>query len=346
MTVDSGLDTSGFCAFDSDPSILDFTQDMSLPTLDQLSPSAICFDQPTISPGTLDMVWQPREVQIYWESIPIAVALSSRLQYTIDLVKGAPKRMVDELETPWCHPLLYRDETPRSMQGKLFTALMLILPALSFRRGNVDCPTINECLFNAFLDAVASCALYTAKNPRNSYVILHSIGSRFQEVLAGPSPTRPIEILARVHALMLYVIMFIFDGDHHGRAAADAAIPVLESAAMDLTDLFGHTSSIADSESMLRSLTPDSLPLHPLGPAREYWKNWIRQESARRTFLMVFFILQLYRMLKGETVNQCDHRLLRVHYWTISSHLWRATDAYEFALAWREKKHFIVTRAR
>ena len=48
----------------------------------------------------------------------VAVAVEMRLAYGIEQIKAAPKMMVLESQTSWCHPLLYRKGMPRSMQGK------------------------------------------------------------------------------------------------------------------------------------------------------------------------------------------------------------------------------------
>lgn len=45
--------------------------------------------------------------------------LESKLSYAIDRIKAAPRTMLLETETPWCHPLLYREQMPRVMQGEL-----------------------------------------------------------------------------------------------------------------------------------------------------------------------------------------------------------------------------------
>jgi hypothetical protein len=195
-------------------------------------------------------------------------------------------------------------------------------------------------------DAIASCALYLAKNERNSFVILHSITTRVKDLMASPSLPRPIEALARVQSLLLYIIMLIFDGDVRARAAAEAAVPALESAAIGLVGLFGHNPLTSDPGGGKKPAPPESLPLYPIGPAREFWQTWVLQESARRTYMVVFYIWQLYLLLRGDAPRKCDQRLYMCHFWTVSAYLWRAGDAFDFAVAWRERKHFIVNNAR
>jgi hypothetical protein len=48
----------------------------------------------------------------------VSAHILNRLQWAVDEIKEAPKKMVLENQTPWCHPLLYKDAMPRSMQGE------------------------------------------------------------------------------------------------------------------------------------------------------------------------------------------------------------------------------------
>lgn len=43
--------------------------------------------------------------------------MSSRLRITMDVLQHAHRTMVLENQTPWCHPLLYKNGMPRVMQG-------------------------------------------------------------------------------------------------------------------------------------------------------------------------------------------------------------------------------------
>lgn len=49
----------------------------------------------------------------------VALAVATRLQYSIDELVKAPKTMIKENQTPWCHHRLYENDMPRSMQGLL-----------------------------------------------------------------------------------------------------------------------------------------------------------------------------------------------------------------------------------
>lgn len=186
-------------------------------------------------------------------------------------------------------------------------------------------------------DAQAACALYLAKNDLNAPVIMRSIESYCHDLLSSPCPTSAFENLAYAHALLLYQIIRLFDGDIMARTSANKAIANLEHSALCL---LSHVSF----EDPLFS-TPD-LPLDPVGPTKLFWKEWVFQESARRTVLFIFFFLQTYRMGSGGALIPCDGKMGLVHSWTVSAYLWRAETPVEFAKAWKEKNHFVVANAQ
>lgn len=46
-------------------------------------------------------------------------AAVSRVEFAFKQLQDAPRMMVLENQTAWCHPLLYRNKMPKSMQGTL-----------------------------------------------------------------------------------------------------------------------------------------------------------------------------------------------------------------------------------
>jgi hypothetical protein len=165
---------------------------------------------------------------------------------------------------------------------------------------------------------------------------MRSIESYCEELLSSSPPATAFETLAYAHALLLYQIIRLFDGDIVSRASADECIPALEDAALSLLTHVNFEEPLFPA--------PD-LPLDPIGPTKVFWKTWIFQESARRTMLFVFFFLQAYRMVSGGTLYPCDGKMGLVHSWTLSAHLWQARTPTEFAKAWRNRNHFVVTNA-
>ncbi|KAG8671407.1 hypothetical protein FPOAC1_004654 [Fusarium poae] len=242
----------------------------------------------------------------------------NRLQWAVDEIKRAPEKMVLENQTPWSHPLLYKDGMPRSLQGNRSELLYMLFT-----------------LANCRLDAHSSCALYMAKNRVNSPIIFRSIESRVNDLLATPAPITPSECLAHTQALILYQIIRLYDGDIGARASAELIIPAIEASAISL---FSYAQFDIDA-------TVITLPTYPVAPTKAFWQDWILQESLRRTLLFSFYFVQAYRIMAGCKILQCDGRLGLCHAWTLSAHLWNATTPLSFAEAWRDKNHYVVTNA-
>jgi hypothetical protein len=234
-------------------------------------------------------------VQRRFSSGHLSPFAKSRVEYSIEHVKLAPKMMVEQCCTHWAHPLLYEDYMPRCLQ-----------------------------------DAHAACALYVTRNDNNAEHVTRYITSRAEELIATDLPDAPVEILARTQALMLYQIMLIFSGDIRLYARADALLPCLE-------DVGAVLLPIAAEEVDL----PASLPLYPSTAARSAWKSFIFRESARRTVLSAFHITVIYTLLSGQP-RTCAHELSLKNRVTLSAHLWKATSAFDFAMAWNSKKHFVI----
>lgn len=53
----------------------------------------------------------------YFNVDAINAELESKLAYAVEKIKSAPKTMLTALQTPWCHPSLYKDDMPLAMQG-------------------------------------------------------------------------------------------------------------------------------------------------------------------------------------------------------------------------------------
>ncbi|KAJ6171378.1 hypothetical protein N7470_000445 [Penicillium chermesinum] len=228
---------------------------------------------------------------------PLSEILASRLQYSIDVFRDAPRMMIMENQTPWCHPQLYKNKMPKVMQ-----------------------------------DAYSCCSMYLSKNEINAPVIMNLTDAKINELLSTTHPTTLPEILARVHALILYQIMRLFDGDVLFHRSTDTLFPELENSIFTLMP-FLHLPRPSDS------VYPLPVSMESIS---EFWKSWILQESARRTVLITFFFTRIYKTLRGTRDMQCDGTLGLEHAWYLSSHLWSSQSAFDFAVAWAEKPHFVV----
>jgi hypothetical protein len=181
-------------------------------------------------------------------------------------------------------------------------------------------------------DAVSSAALHAARNDRNTRVIRDCIESRVQDLLSSPPPTLPLDLLARAQALFMYQTLRLSDPDPRVRLSYDATIPHLEESAYALLP---HITFHDPDE------TPDALPLYPVAAARDFWLSWIFMESARRTLAMILFFVVAHRFVRGE-LTQCNTNKYVSRSVTLSAHLWKAGDPVDFALAWRDKRHYVV----
>lgn len=86
---------------DSTFSFAEFTESTPMPLIHQPA-------MPVVSGST----WKCAE--------PLPEFARRKLQYPIDQIKKVPGMFVLEGQTPWSHPRLYEDETPKCIQGPLF----------------------------------------------------------------------------------------------------------------------------------------------------------------------------------------------------------------------------------
>lgn len=272
--------------------ILDFDFSAGINSLESLS--TMLYN----SPNEEDQMGLQRsfnQVAKPFSSAHISPFARSRVEYSFEQLKLAPKMMVDENCTPWAHTMLYEEHMPRSLQ-----------------------------------DAHAACALYVTKTAANVESVTRYITSRVIELATSAIPIAPLDVLARAHALMLYQVMLIFGGEVRFHDLAEMMIPHMEDVGAVLLPI---SKGQVDSEG--------TLPLYPSAAARSEWKAYILRESLRRTSLSIYHITALCHLLRGQLVSCADHLAVgnRV---TFSAHLWQAKSAFDFALAWNEKKHFLI----
>lgn len=252
--------------------------------------------------------------------MPLSAIIASRLQFAIDVLKDVPKMMVQENQTPWSHKQLYINGMPKYMQGE---------STYNFSSSYTHNRKQKKRLTNSTTDAYTSCALHITLNPLNRPLITSLINTNIQTLLTSPVPTTPLETLSHTHALLLYQIMLFFSPDPNSNVSL---IPHIESSALTLLSCIYFPDP---------TNTPTIFPPTPEAK-QDFWTSWIFQESARRTVLFAFYLIQLYKSVQGYRNLVCDGRLGLVHSWYLSAHLWGAQDAAEFGAAWVEKDHFIV----
>lgn len=219
----------------------------------------------------------------------------SRIGYAMEQFRLAPQTVIQLISTPWSHSALYNEHMPRSMQ-----------------------------------DAQASCALYNAKNDVNADFVIRHITDRVEELLAAPMPTAPVDVAAHAHALILYQVMFVFDGHITLHSHVEALLLHLEKVGSALLELCKNEADPMGPLSLYPSIT-----------AQNAWRSFILRETLRRTVLSLYqFLATCYLLLSRQ--ETCAPSLARGNKVTLSAHLWRAKSAFDFAMAWNSKKHFVV----
>jgi hypothetical protein len=188
----------------------------------------------------------------------------------------------------------------------------------------------NDYMPRLMQDAQAACALFNAKNDTNANFVIRHIATRAEEFLAKTMPTSPVDVAAHAHALLLYQIMFVFGGDVRLHGHIEALLPHFEEVGSALLGL------------CRQEVDPvGPLPMYPSATARNAWRSFILRESLRRTVLSLYQFLAICHLLLGRR-DTCIPILARGSKVTLSAHLWRAESAFDFAVAWNERKHFVV----
>ncbi|GJC94668.1 C6 zinc finger domain-containing protein [Colletotrichum higginsianum] len=173
------------------------------------------------------------------------------------------------------------------------------------------------------------CSVHRQK-PHQRPFVLRTIQARAHEMLSTPIPKGRLDVIARLQATLLYQIISLFDGDISMRASSQQALPALEHAMHTLLPFVRWESAQQESGQM------DC-------PTKETWNEWIFQESARRTLFFTNFFIIAYKVLVGRSIGRCEDRYDFCQSWTLSAHLWKASTVVDFAVAWRERRHFVVT---
>lgn len=186
------------------------------------------------------------------------------------------------------------------------------------------------------LDLISSAALYVAKTADNRSFALRTATTNLKELAASPTPTTHRNTLAKTHALGVYHTIAIFDGDVESRAAAEKTLHGLGRACDDLLPYITYDDLSPDT-------SPTTLPLSPLAETESYWRNWILQESTRRTWLFTKQLLCIYSCLTNRPLAPPSSPCRA---WSLSGRLWRARNAVDFAVAWGVGRRLVANMGR
>ena len=166
-------------------------------------------------------------------------------------------------------------------------------------------------------DAYTALTCYLHKTPANTQTVFQIIENRAKhlvaehsvlsadslpgDIISSPVTLDSLEHIARVHALLVYQIICLYDGDIRLRHVAEDHIPVLNSWTQQMVEHASHevclgvsiTSSFHEQMAAAFSL-PDASYRENL-----LWHSWILAESIRRTWLLACGVQGTYLTLKN-----------------------------------------------
>ncbi|KAM7203423.1 hypothetical protein V8F20_004017 [Naviculisporaceae sp. PSN 640] len=281
-------------------------------------------------------------------------AMKSRLKWSLDTIVASPKQMVLENRTAWCHPNLYDHYMPHSMQDAQAAC------ALYMAKNDINSYVIFRSLDNRVRELGQSPMPTDMREllARAQALLLYHIIRIFDGDIRAREQAEEVThyLEESIDALAAHVGF----SDEEPSGDPDTPVGTLPSPAQDEPqpqqeqESHACTTNYSFSYPYIPSAPvqapepatsleprPQQVPVRPACPRRAFWDTWIFEESARRTWILTYFLIQMYRLLKGNVPVNCDGKLTH-HPFTVSAHLWQAPDALSFATAWKTKEHFMV----
>ncbi len=164
-------------------------------------------------------------------------------------------------------------------------------------------------------DALAACALHALRNPANAALVRAEVARRAARLVSAMDaataarPAVEIDLLPPVQALLVYQGVRLFSDDVGERARAERDEDRLRAWAGRLRR-----------------------QVRPLGDDAGGWAGWVREESVRRTVLVVELLVGVYAFLK-QGWDQAEAKIRQLGF-TAQVALWEARSAAEWRAAW------------
>ncbi|XXH05310.1 hypothetical protein Hte_011735 [Hypoxylon texense] len=238
---------------------------------------------------------------------------TAALKQHISTVQAWMRRWANTGRSPFIHHRLYSQKMPRCVQDA-YTALSAYLART---------PENSDLCLRIIRDRVAD---LVEENEGTTSTHVPGDLSAMATAPAGAMLLDPLEHLARVHALFVYQMIGLFDGDIALRAIAESHMSTLtiwvaemwENAELDASI---HTLVLDDAFSSGGEVVATA-------PAHEHaaWRRWMVSESIRRAWLLVTITQSIYELFRtGWT--QCAGSVN----WTTRAGLWDAPDQYSWS---------------
>lgn len=228
-----------------------------------------------LQPHSYPVVWflSPETWQINYQAFQNTDSFaSSDIMASVHSVQTWLERWVSTGSNPFIHPRLYKTRFPACVQIA-FTTL----------------------------------SSYIHRTAANTELILDIVNERAEELVGGDGlggdgdmnveaflKADMLEKLARVHALIVYQSIGLFDGNIRSRYLAEGRVPILDRWIMEMVEYaalnvhFAPSQSAADTAAIdmqNHPAVPHALPVAtPVQSTESLWYLWILSESVRRTW--------------------------------------------------------------
>ncbi|KAI2464080.1 hypothetical protein F4781DRAFT_436786 [Annulohypoxylon bovei var. microspora] len=184
------------------------------------------------------------------------------------------------------------------------------------------------------LQAFSISVLYTNQTAATRGFVLRILHDNVNHLIhtASGIAFTPQEKLARVHALIVYQTIRMFDGDISLGQQAENDLPLMEAWNDELGKMRDNLDDLAELDTTaLRNKQPES------------WERWMFAESVRRTHVACLALKTFWDLLKYRDEDTGLGKWEYFHRWILSKHLWDATNSFDFYRAWKEKPMWIIS---
>jgi hypothetical protein len=275
---------------------------------------------------------------------------------------GAPATKVDWFLAPETWRISHRGNTSADVGVSIATMKKYVSVLQSWFERWVTTgsnPFIHPRLYSANFPACvqiayATLASYIHRTTANTDIILQVIEDRSNDLLQengavlnlvgveewADAGEQDVDLdlfaqLTRLHALMVYQIIGLFDGDIRSRHVAEGHMAVQDSWAGKL--FHSAAKALSDTHAVATQLV-GCLSM-PSTSSQEQWYLWILSESIRRTWLVAVSVSPVFRVLQQRWAA-CPGGVM----YTNRSGLWNAASATEWEKLCLERKVAFLQR--
>jgi hypothetical protein len=238
-----------------------------------------------------------------WDtSADVEVGIATMKKY-VAVLQSWIERWVTTRSNPFIHPRLYSANFPACVQVAYTTLASYI------HRTPTNTDTVLQIIEDRSNDLL-----------QENGAVLNMVGSE-EWADRGEQDVDLFAQLARLHALMVYQIIGLFDGDIRSRHVAEGHMAIQNSWA---GKLFHSAAKALSNTHAVATHLVDCMP-KPSTYSQEKWYLWILSESIRRSWLVAVSLSPVFTTLQQRWAV-CPGGVM----YTNRSGLWNATSATEW----------------